>query len=193
MRLHSEGWTRMSKPSHLLPLIALASTLGASVAVHAQETQQVSAPSSAAKKEKPAANTRKVWTNENLVFHRPESVVSGSPQNDSGAANAVTSSGKPASTAWQSRIKLPDTVEQADKMISIWTVDASDQEKAVARVQKELDEASDDQKPFKQRALEQYRADLDATRRELKALQDRRQELANKRSGGKQAGTPPGS
>ena len=184
----------MRKESYLLPVIALASTLSASLVVHAQETQQVSGSSRPAEKEKPAPKTRKVWTNENLVFHRPPTIVSGSQQDGSGAGNAVangTDASKPAQGAWQSKIKPPATVAEADKMISLWTVDVSDEEKTVARIQKELDEAPEDQKAYKQKALEQHLASLESTRQELKYLQDRREDLANKRSGGKQAGTPP--
>ncbi len=76
----------------------------------------------------------------------------------------------------------PKSLEEADKMVQQSTVFANDEAVALARKEKELEEAPEDKKADLQKEVEMHKRFLNESRQELKTLQDKKKELEKKQN-----------
>ncbi len=79
-------------------------------------------------------------------------------------------------------IVVPNSLEEADKMVQQSTVFANDEAIALARKEKELEEAPEDKKADLQKEVEMHKRYLKESRNELKALEDKKKEMEKKQN-----------
>ncbi len=167
-------------------LAALAAMLGTAAVSQGQETPP---PAPAKQKDqKPAPRPRKVWTNDDFASlpradadSKGKGTLStvGAPAEQDAQAKAAQA--PPANTP-PPNIIVPKSLEEADKMVQQSTVFSNDEAIALARKQKELEEAPEDKKADLQKELEMHKRYLNDSRQELKALQDKKKEMEKKQS-----------
>jgi chromosome segregation ATPase len=129
---------------------------------------------------RPASLTRKhkaVWTNDDLASIRKASDVyldqRSATDEATGKASAVELTPKPG----DSGVTLPKTLEEADQRIAATTKGIDNRELAIRMVEQRLESAPQEQRAELQRQIDLLKPKLEDTKRELKALQTRRQEL----------------
>src|SRR6266849_8756928 len=158
---------------------ALAATLRAAAIAQGQGAPP---PAPAQQKDqKPAPKPHKVWTNDDFASSLPPA---DSSLRSKGALSTV---GAPASQDAQPKaaqapppntpapnIIVPKSLEEADKMVQQSTVFTNDEAVALARKEKELEEAPEDKKADLQKEVEMHKRYLEHTRQELKAYQDKK-------------------
>jgi len=136
----------------------------------------------------PAANIKKVWTNDDLASSR-------SPMDqylldkEAGEAAAAEQAAADAIASQQAlaRIKMPATVEETRQAIDDTTQDINDQNDALDRLNKELESAPDEQKAGIQREIDRHGSGVQTSQQELKALQDHLRQLKSKAPGASSA------
>src|SRR2546426_4186764 len=166
---------------------ALAATLGAAVVAHGQGAPPPAAAQQ--KDQKPAAKPHKVWTNDDFAS------LPSQADTDSKAKGTLSTVGAPASQDAQPKaaqapppnapapnIIVPKSLEEADKMVQESTVFTNDEAIALARKEKELEEAPEDKKADLQKEVEMHKRYLEDSRRELKAYQDKKKEMEKKQN-----------
>jgi len=177
----------MKRQIFLRTLAAFTATFGAAVVAQAQAAPP---PAPAQQKdEKPAPKPHKVWTNDDLASSLPPADAS---LRSKGALSTV---GAPASQDAQPKaaqapppntpapnIIVPKSLEEADKMVQQSTVFTNDEAVALARKEKELEEAPEDKKADLQKEVEMHKRYLNESRQELKTLQDKKKELEKKQN-----------
>jgi hypothetical protein len=164
-------------------LIALAGTLGGAAAASAQSSQITDA----AKRAEQAATraNRKVWTNEDLIALRtPEDIYLFEKEAMEAAAleearrrAAVTKQGGGAPGSGAPSIKLPETIEQTQKIIDEDLEDIRNDEEVLPRLKQQLENAPDDQKAAKQEEIDQITQDLNEARDEVQVLRKHLEDL----------------
>jgi hypothetical protein len=188
----------MKARSTLAILVIAAGFAAAPGLASAQETAP--SPQSAAS-EKPESKSgpqkvRKVWTNDDIGSVRsPADIYTEEKQTQasrtSPAAKPASSNDKPAPAPPQPggppALTNPKTADQADSMIAWENRDIEAQQGTIARMQKELDEAPPERREALQKSLQQHMQVLAETRKELEALQAKKEELQNPPSTGSSA------
>ena len=152
------------------------------VALAQNDAQEKTAP---AKQPKPVAKTHKVWTNDEVGTLRTpadahideaDRAATEPPASkeksaaDSGQAPAVKPGPAPVFTN-------PKSVEDANKMIAWESRDIDAQQEFLANLQKQIDEAPDDQKERLRKLLEERTKILASTRQEQKNLLSKKKDL----------------
>src|SRR5712691_2479990 len=166
---------------------ALAATLGAAVVAQGQGAPP---PAPAQQKdEKPAAKPHKVWTNDDFASSLPPAdgtlrskgalSTVGAPASQDAQPKAAQA---PPPNAPAANIIVPKSLEEADKMVQESTVFTNDEAIALARKDKELEEAPEDTKADLQKEVEMHKRYLEDWRRELKAYQDKKKEMEKKQN-----------
>jgi hypothetical protein len=171
----------MKRQILLQTVSALAATLGAAVVAQGQGAPPP-APSQQ-KDQKPAPKPHKVWTNDDFASSLPAakgalSTVGASANQDAEAKTAQA----PPPNAPAPNVVAPKSLEEADKMVQQSTVFANDEAIALARKEKELEEAPEDKKADLQKEVEMHKRFLKESRNELKALEDKKKELEKKQN-----------
>jgi chromosome segregation ATPase len=75
---------------------------------------------------------------------------------------------------------LPNSFEEVERAINDCLEDVGDQKDTLARLSKELHEIPEDQRAERMKEIERRTAVLQESQKELKALQDRRDDLASR-------------
>jgi DNA repair exonuclease SbcCD ATPase subunit len=166
-------------------LIVLAGKVGCAVAASAQSSQVTDAAKRA--EQAAAKQNRKVWTNEDLIALRtPEDIYLFEKEAMEAAAieearrrmaaakqaGAGAAPGSPAPS-----IKLPETIEQTQKIIDEDLEEISNDEDVLPRLKQQLENAPDDQKAAKQEEIDQITQDLNEARDEVQVLRKHLEEL----------------
>jgi hypothetical protein len=166
-----------------LTLKTLAWTILATAALGRTQDPPPSAPPTAEKPAsgKPALEPHKIWTNDDIVSLRSpadEYLMQKEAQATAEALaklhHAAISTPEPS----QETKPQPNSVEEAERAITNSLADIQDQQATLDRLSKELDESPEDQKSPKKKEIERRSAVLQESQKELKALQDRREDLA---------------
>src|SRR3989442_6203920 len=135
----------MKRQILLQTVSALAATLGAAVVAQGQGAPPP-APSQQ-KDQKPALKPHKVWTNDDFASPVPAAKGAlstvGAPANQDAEAKAAQA--HPPNVP-APNIVVPKSLEEADKMVQQSTVFSNDEAIALARKEKELEEAPEDKK-----------------------------------------------
>src|SRR5260370_2720173 len=175
----------MKRQILLQTVSALAATLGAAVVAQGQVARS---PAPAQQKDqKPAPKPHKVWTNDDLASSLPPA--------DARSKGALSTVGAPADQDAQPKVAQapppntpapnivdPKSLEEADKMVQQSTVFANDEAVALARKEKELEEAPEDKKADLQKEVEMHKRYLKESRKQLKALEDKKKEMEKKQN-----------
>jgi hypothetical protein len=137
---------------------------------------------------------RKVWSNDDVVGLRTPADNYQVEKEEKQAAEAAAAAKEAATRAAAKsdkqlplNIKLPDTVEETRKMIKDTEDDIVEGTLILDKMRKELESAPEEQQPDKQRQIDRLSANLEVSRRNLRALQDHLQVLSPK----PEAGNPP--
>jgi hypothetical protein len=169
----------LSDSLSLKTLIAFAVLLMTVGLAHGQNP--VPAPA-APEPQKPASTTRKVWTEDEIVSLRSPADNYIAEKEAREAAEALAKGRTVAAEVCPSSVKLkgPKTLEEAERAILDSLGDIDDQKATLAKLNKELDESPEDQKAAKSKEIERRTVVLEESQKELKALQDKRDNLASK-------------
>jgi hypothetical protein len=131
---------------------------------------------------KPAPKPHKIWTDDDVATLRP-------PADDDVAQKAAQAQGDgsaklhgEASPIGHSspQTKLPNSLEEVERAINDSLEDVRDQKDTLARLSKELHEIPEDQRAERMKEIERRTAVLQESQKELKALQDRRDDLVSR-------------
>jgi len=177
----------MKRQIFLRTLAAFTATFGAAVVAQAQAAPP---PAPAQQKDqKPAPKPHKVWTNDDFAS------LPSQADTESKAKGTLSTVGAPANQDAQPKaaqapppntpapnIIVPKSLEEADKMVQQSTVFTNDEAVALARKEKELEEAPEDKKADLQKEVEMHKRYLNESRQELKTLQDKKKELEKKQN-----------
>ena len=128
----------------------------------------------------PASLIRKhkaVWTNDDLASIRKASDVYLDQKSATDEAPGMAAAVKVTAKPGDSGVTLPKTLEEADQRIAATTKGIDNRELAIRMVEQRLDSAPQGQRADLQRQIDLLKPKLEDTKRELKALQPRRQEL----------------
>jgi hypothetical protein len=131
--------------------------------------------------EKPALEPHKVWTNDDVVALRSPADEYLLQKEAQAAAEALAKQRAAATLVPQPSHETkqqPSSVEEAEQVIAHSLEDIQDQQATLERLSKDLDESPEDQKSARKKEIERRTAVLQESRKELKALQDRRDDLA---------------
>ncbi len=171
----------MRRQTLLRTLVMMAAMFGAAAMAQAQETP--AAASSQQKDQKAAPKPRKVWTDEDFASSHPAADASAKGKGALSAGETTPSQDvqKQAAQGPPTNPIVPKTLEEADKLIQETTVFANDEAITLARKQKELAEAPEDQKAALQKEVEMHQRYMRETSQELKAYQDKKKELEKKK------------
>jgi len=135
-----------------------------------------------------AANTKKVWTNDELESSRsPMDQYLVDKEASEAAAAAQDAADAVASQQALARIKMPATVEETQRAIDATLQDINDEKDAIDRLNKEFDAAPAEQKAGIQREIDRHTNGVQTSQQELKALQDHLKQLNSKSPGAKSA------
>jgi len=150
--------------------------------VRAQDSAQ-SVP--AQKLARSASSKTKVWTNDSLESVRKpwdRYLDQKAAAESATKADGTASSGKTAGQAQgpPAPVQMAKTPEEADQRISALTKGISNRELAIGGLQKELENAPEDQRTELQRQIDLLNSKLKNDKDQLKTLQARRQELGAK-------------
>lgn len=169
----------MKRQIFLRTLTALAAMLAAGAVVQGQEASPRA--SKQRKDRKSAPQRRKVWTNDDFASSLPQADAG---SKDKGTLSIVDAQGdkETQTTPLPPNITVPKSPEEADKLIQQTTIFANDEAIALARKEKELEEAPESKKADLQREVEMHKRYMQDTRQELKAYQDKKKELERKRT-----------
>ncbi len=138
-------------------------------------------PQQSSQSQQPTPKPRKIWTNEDVVLLRTPADVYQAEKEAREVAEAETEA-KEASHARLikdagSTIKVPATVEEAQRMIKAKEGQISDAESGIERMNNELPSTPEDQKAAVQKEIDRVTADLQKNRVELGVLQNHLQKL----------------
>jgi predicted component of viral defense system (DUF524 family) len=131
---------------------------------------------------KSAPKPQKIWTEDDVATLR-------APADDYLAQKAAQAQGDAsaklhgeASPVGHSspQTKLPNSLEEVERVIGDSLEDIRDQKNTLARLSKELHEIPEDQRAERIKEIERRTAVLEESQKELKALQDRRDDLASR-------------
>jgi hypothetical protein len=139
--------------------------------------------------QKPALASHKVWTNDDIVSLRSPAANYLAQKEAEAAAEALAklrTSTVPSQPSQE--IKQPISLKDAERAITDLLEDIQDQQATLDRLSKERDESPEDQKRAKMREIERRTAVLQESQKELKALQDTRDDLASRAA---QSAIPP--
>jgi chromosome segregation ATPase len=120
-----------------------------------------------------------VWTNDNIVSLRTPADLYQLEKEAREAAEALAQQRAIAERTSQPPlgVKLPATLEETEQAIKDSQDDIQDQKETIARLRKELDESPEEQRAEKTKEIDRRTAVLEASEKELKAFEDRRNEL----------------
>jgi hypothetical protein len=162
-------------------VLAAAVAVGFAAAAQAQGDSQKPAPR--AERQKPASNSHKVWTNDDLGSVRRSADIyvdakyTQAAETDGAKQPAAT---KPAKHVAAPALSNPKTVEDADKMIAWEKRDVDAQTEYVELVKKQIEEAPQEDKERLKKVLQERMQILADTRSEMETLVGQKKELQKK-------------
>lgn len=169
-------------------LAATAAVVMSAAVACAQETTQEPALSA---QQKPTAKPHKVWTEDDIAALRPSVDDEPGQKKAQVSAEVSATAGTPTSFAPQpsSQVKQASALVEAERAIEDLLEDINDQRDTLARLNKELGEVPEDQRVERTREIERRSSVLQECEKDLKALQDKRDEFARKTALANSVGT----
>lgn len=141
---------------------------------------------------------RKVWTNDDVVETRtPADNYQLEKEAEEAAEKAAAAKESAIKAAAKSEkepsvdLKLPATVEETDKKIKDTEADIQEETVVRDKLRNELAETSLEQQPQKQAEIDRLSRMIEASQKDLKALQDHLQALREKQQTGNPPAPPP--
>jgi hypothetical protein len=162
-------------------VLAAAVAVGFSAAAQAQGDSQKRAPR--AERQKPASNSHKVWTNDDLgSVRRPADIYVDAKYTQAAETDGSKQSAaaKPAKHVAAPALSNPKTVEDADKMIAWEKRDVDAQTEFVEQLKKQIEEAPPEDKERLKKLLQERIQILADTRAEMETLVGQKKELQKK-------------
>lgn len=161
-------------------------------AQNSQPASQQTTPS-----DQPAAKQKKVWTEEDVILLRTpaDNYQVEKEAKESAEAHAAAKE-KAIRTAAKSEtpppdIKLPATPEETEKMLKDTQEDIQQETDVLAKLRKELPDGSAEEQAQKKKEIDRLDVLLEASQRDLKALQQHLKTLREKPQGENPPATPP--
>jgi hypothetical protein len=186
----------MKNRSLVRAMLLATAVIGSAALAFGQDTSGQADQKNAARQQKAAAKSHKVWTDDDLgSLHRspgvtvaqahPESEMPKAPDaaESAPAANAKKPESKPALKTGPDALAHPKTTDDADKMIAWEQRDIDSQQEFVDRMQDQIENAPADQKEHLQKVLVERQQILADTRREQQQLIADKKLLGKKASG----------
>ena len=182
------------KPSNynyslLRSVAATAVALGFSLGANAQSASEKPTPR---KRQKPAAKTHKVWTEDNISAVRTpaDMLIEAKDSQESDAASkqaaalSETTSSDPAKPARTAPLASAKSVDDADAKIAWEQRDIQGQRETIDRLQQQLATASPDEREHLQKLIEQHKQYMAETQEEMESLIAQKKALQAKPAAG---------